>query len=473
MPEESVKVFYGYSHEDKEIKRQLDRHLRPLSELNTVHWADCEILPGQEWASEIKKNLNTADIILLLISSDFMNSAYCCEEMDAALARHDRGEALVVPIILRPVDWQEAPFSKLQVLPTDGVPITRWPNTDEAYVDVRRGIRKAIDGVQGMHEAKKYRDKANEQFLQHHYENAIEYYSEALRVLPQNPSFNQNRSGIQQDIAEALLKLNKAREALEAYEVAIRLNPDNIQLYSRKGDILFEQKRFSDALVAYEIALHKSLNLNDSALYRKKGDTLLNLARWLEAIDSYKNVINRMPAIEETTTIVQVYANMSEALFRIGKLEEALGALAVALGKDADHAELWRRKGEIYCELKHIDEAQRSYERAITLKPDNPYFHKEYGDILLQLKRFSEAREQYNEAIRLKPDFGYAYNGRSQALNAMAKEAYEESKRLIQLAQKDEEQFRRLKTRQDQQRYGKVERISSVLQRVTRKLDSS
>ncbi|MBV9707827.1 MAG: TIR domain-containing protein, partial [Chloroflexi bacterium] len=272
MPlKEPVTIFYGYAHsdEDTEVKRKLDKHLRPLSELPIVHWDDCEVLPGEEWAIEIKKNLNAADIILLLISSDFMASKYCCQEMETALARHNRGEAHVIPVILRPVDWDDAPFSNLQALPREGKAITRWDNKDDACVDVKRGIRKAVDGVQGIRQAKKYRDRANEQFLRGHYENAIEYYNEALHVFPQNPSFNQNKAGIQQDIAEVLLKLNKAQEALEAYEIAIQLDPDNVLLYSRKGDILFEQKQFPEALVAYEIALRKSLN--DPALYQKKG----------------------------------------------------------------------------------------------------------------------------------------------------------------------------------------------------------
>ena len=92
------------------------------------------------------EHLNSAQIILLLISDDFMASDFCYSiEMTQAIARHDTNQARVIPIILRPVDWKGAPFEKIQALPTGGKPVTNWPNQDDAFVDIVRGIRKAID----------------------------------------------------------------------------------------------------------------------------------------------------------------------------------------------------------------------------------------------------------------------------------------------------------------------------------------
>ncbi len=85
-------------------------------------------------------------IILLLVSQDFLASDYCYEkEMKRALERHEAGEARVIPIILRPTHLEVTPFSKLQALPTEAKPITLWPDRDEAFVDVVRGIQKVID----------------------------------------------------------------------------------------------------------------------------------------------------------------------------------------------------------------------------------------------------------------------------------------------------------------------------------------
>ncbi|SRR6266436_2206735 len=96
---------------------------------------------------EINIHLNSAQIILLLVSPDFLASEYCYgDEVERAMKRHEAGEAIVIPIILRPVEWEDTPFSKLQPLPTDGRPATRWRNLDEAFLDIERGIRKAIKG---------------------------------------------------------------------------------------------------------------------------------------------------------------------------------------------------------------------------------------------------------------------------------------------------------------------------------------
>src|SRR5205823_1825905 len=105
-------------------------------------WHDRNISAGTEWEREINAHLNTAQVILLLVSPDFMDSDYCFSiEMMRAMERHERGEAQVIPIILRPVYWQGAPFGKLQALPTDAKHVTgpSWHNLDEAFFDVAEG----------------------------------------------------------------------------------------------------------------------------------------------------------------------------------------------------------------------------------------------------------------------------------------------------------------------------------------------
>src|SRR5207244_4504726 len=115
---------------------ELKTHLRPLQRLSLIDvWYHREISAGTEWEQEISTHLNTAQIILLLVSPDFMNSDYCYGiEMKRALERHERGQARVIPIIVRATHWQEAPFGKLQALPRDAVPLTshQWHSLDEA-----------------------------------------------------------------------------------------------------------------------------------------------------------------------------------------------------------------------------------------------------------------------------------------------------------------------------------------------------
>ena len=143
-----VKIFFCYAHEDEALLNKLKAHLRPLQRQGLIDiWHDRDISAGTEWEREISKHLNEADIILLLVSPDFMNSDYCYSiEMKRAIERHERGETVVIPIILRHVFWQGV-LGKLQALPTDAKPITGggWRNKDEALFDVTNGIRNKAE----------------------------------------------------------------------------------------------------------------------------------------------------------------------------------------------------------------------------------------------------------------------------------------------------------------------------------------
>src|ERR1044072_3272180 len=143
----AVRVFFSYAHEDQELRDRMEEHLSILKRQGIIStWHDRKIGVGREWAKGIDEELEAAHIILLLISPAFINSEYCYGvEMDRAMKRHQRGEALVVPIILRPVLWESAPFGKLQALPTDAKPVTKWRDRNEAFKDVAEGIARAAE----------------------------------------------------------------------------------------------------------------------------------------------------------------------------------------------------------------------------------------------------------------------------------------------------------------------------------------
>ncbi len=147
QPVRAIEIFYSYAHEDERLRKKLETHLSLLKQEGLITgWYDREIRAGAEWAHEIEAHLNSAHIILLLVSPDFMASDYCYSvEMRRALERHDAKAARVIPIILRPTDWKKAPFNKLQVLPSNHRPITKWSDRDEAFLHVAQDIRKAVD----------------------------------------------------------------------------------------------------------------------------------------------------------------------------------------------------------------------------------------------------------------------------------------------------------------------------------------
>jgi hypothetical protein len=149
-----LSVFISYSHRDEDFKDELVVHLANLKRQQKISaWQDRDIEAGAEWEAAIKQQLETAEIILLLISPRFLASNYCYDvEMQRAIARHDAGTARVIPILLKPVDWQDTPFSKLQTLPISyqagAKPITQWDDQDAAFVEVVKGIRGAVESLQ-------------------------------------------------------------------------------------------------------------------------------------------------------------------------------------------------------------------------------------------------------------------------------------------------------------------------------------
>lgn len=144
-----IEIFYSYAHEDEKWRQELEKHLSLLKNQHLITgWKDRDIKAGEEWKGKISSHLLASNIILLLISPDFMASTYCYSiEMKGAMKKHKAREARVIPIILRPVDWRQAPFSKLQALPKNGKAITSWSNQDEAFLDVANGIRQVVDDL--------------------------------------------------------------------------------------------------------------------------------------------------------------------------------------------------------------------------------------------------------------------------------------------------------------------------------------
>lgn len=146
----AVKIFFCYAREDEALLNKLKSHLKPLQRQELIDvWHDRDISAGAEWEREVNKHLNTAQIILLLVSPDFMASDYAYSiEMKRALERHNRGEAYVIPVILRPVYWQGL-LGNLQALPKDAIPVTDpdWHNLDRAFFDVAEGIHKVVKNI--------------------------------------------------------------------------------------------------------------------------------------------------------------------------------------------------------------------------------------------------------------------------------------------------------------------------------------
>jgi TIR domain len=143
----AISLFFSYAHKDERYRNKLETHLSTLRRQGLISgWHDRRITGGTEWKGEIEKQLDAAQVILLLISADFIHSDFCTStELRRAVERHNSGVARVVPIIVRPCDWHSAEFGRLQALPKDGKAITDWRPQDKAYLDIAQGIRRVAE----------------------------------------------------------------------------------------------------------------------------------------------------------------------------------------------------------------------------------------------------------------------------------------------------------------------------------------
>lgn len=142
-----LSLFYSYAHNDEDLRSELEAHLATLRRSGLIEeWHDRKLIAGQDWNQEISKHLESADLILFLISSDFINSRYIWDiEVKRALERQLKGDAVVIPVILRPVAWTLIPeLSRLQALPTSARPVTDWPTHDLAFVSICEGLVAVI-----------------------------------------------------------------------------------------------------------------------------------------------------------------------------------------------------------------------------------------------------------------------------------------------------------------------------------------
>lgn len=149
MSDTPIKLFYSYSHKDEDLRDKLETHLKILQRQNVIEaWHDRNIDIGKEWKNAINENLETADIILLLISADFLASDYCWDiEVKRAMQRHEEKSAVVIPIKLRPCDTKNTAFMDLQGLPKDFKPVITWEHQDEAFTDIAKNIRAVAERI--------------------------------------------------------------------------------------------------------------------------------------------------------------------------------------------------------------------------------------------------------------------------------------------------------------------------------------
>ena len=257
-----AKVFFSYSHQDEAMRDQLEVHLTMLKRNGLIEtWHDRRIAAGSDFGDAIDANLLTADIVLLLVSPDFLASEYCYgREMTTAMDRHERGEARVVPVILRACDWHDSLFGKLQALPKDGKAINLWPDIDVAYLNVVQGLKALLKPADAQPQAaasapaidnaarasrssnlrvrKEFNDADKHRFLQDSFEYMARYFENSvveLRARNADVEASVTRITARQFAAHAF------RKGKRVSECCVTLNQNSLSggtgiMYSNRAD---------------------------------------------------------------------------------------------------------------------------------------------------------------------------------------------------------------------------------------------
>jgi tetratricopeptide (TPR) repeat protein len=272
--------------------------------------------------------------------TDAIKVFYCYAHEDQAmrdeLERHYAGEARVIPVILRPVDWDDAPFSKLQVLPTNRRPITSWPNSDEAFFDVARGIRIAVKGYVSQKLRKQSQNKNDihaeiihgknspRSFELEHHRGGLEVYEEAIRLDPSNVEAHIGKGN-------ALYYLKNYTSASGAYHQAILLDPGNVEIYNFRGQALYTGGYYERAFEVFEQALQ--VDPKNVKAHNGIASILSALERFAEAIVICDQAIN----LDPSNALAIAYNNRGLVLEGMGKSKEARQAYKKARQLDYGH----------------------------------------------------------------------------------------------------------------------------------------
>ena len=210
-------------------------------------------------------------------------------------------------------------------------------------------------------------------------------------------------------VIEAMRK--KPDDALRLFDRALKISPDNADIFADKGNVLNQLGRHHDALLCYQQAV--SANAGHWPALQNQGATLLLLRRFAEALDAFDRLLQILP------NHAPAFNNRGEALKELGRDEEAVASYRHAIALDQQNIEAWSNLGDGLFKLKRHDEAFGAYDKALALKPDFAEAWLGRGNVGFDLKRYDEAASAYDKALSFKPDLAEAWLGRGNVLNKL------------------------------------------------------
>jgi tetratricopeptide (TPR) repeat protein len=310
-----LRVFISYAHADAGLCEKFVKALSQLQRDGLIEgWDDRGIAPGAEWAGVIDDRLKSADIVVLLVSSDFLASKYCNEiELETALKRHETGKTEVVPVILRPCDWETARFGQLQALPKNGKPVVKWETQDDGFLDVVKGLRVVANARAHAPADQTHSPVAAKQRRRW---PALTGIAVVVLLAIAAGGFAWTRHQAARKAAsyvaqgKALFDQRKWNDSEAAYLRAKKIDPNNAEAYFGLG-VLYDLERDPDAAMKmYE----RAVKLSPSPQYRGNlADAYFKLGQYKRAVDEYAAISQYPLAALESAKINRLSNRLDDA----------------------------------------------------------------------------------------------------------------------------------------------------------------
>ncbi len=347
-----LQVFISYAHQDEDLCGEFIKHLRRLRQDRLIqYWHDRRITGGSDWARQIDEHLNSAGIIVLLVSLDYLASGHCLAEMRRGMERHDAGEARVVPVILKPCEWETSQFGKLNVLPTHGKPVVEWESHHQGLLDVTKGLRRIAQEVQ--EQGRRGGLPASAARLKFRPWQLAVAGCLALPLIALGFLWTKQRQYVAQ--GDDLLNVGHYEEARASYREALRWYP--LSRAASLGLKISDLAKPEPNLVSFARQLDRLLREapKDPHLKVLEGDYLTGRGLLDEAMDRYQAAAKLDPAL-------------AEAYFRMGVLYDLRGDMAGAM---------------------------RMFKRAVELAPSSPHYACNLADQCFKHGEYTEALSVY------------------------------------------------------------------------------
>lgn len=411
-----LKVFVSYAHEDDPHREALASHLAEMVREGLIRlWHDRRLTGGREWAGAIADELKSADIVLLLISRDFLRSEYCNDtELAEALRLHDTGQARVVPVILRSCDWTHSRFARLTALPPDGLPVVEARHPDQRFTAVAEGLRAIVAEIHAARGAIR---------------SAGDAAAGATAGVATHPPTDARPGTAPQHPPRPLLAPTGIQPGPRTLRIAklsllgIELGPFELPLPKpgAKTAVLLLTAMLAAAWAAYGGWLRDPMDEAARAMrigdYQRAAAQTAEVPAWLAHWPAVANLRDKArlgislnqppqdwPAFGAELARLQrshpqdadLHVLQAQLLLRRdGNQAQARAQVQAALAADPGHAEAWFLQGLDLDTRGELRGAEAAYAQASQLAPDTPHYRSNWGHAALEQGRFEDALVRY------------------------------------------------------------------------------